>query len=75
MTELVSAAEAAEIIGVGVARVKEYMRRGVDPLPTMLVVAGGKKRLVVRAEIQPWVRRQAERDTPAPPRSQRRLAS
>ena len=64
MSELVTAAEAAEIIGVSVNRVREFMRRSHDPLPSMFVVEGGSRRLVVADEIRPWVRRQAERDRP-----------
>ncbi len=74
MSELVTAAEAAEIIGVTTNRVREYMRRADDPLPSMLVAEGGTRRLVVTEEIRPWVRRQAERDKPQR-RGPQRLAS
>lgn len=73
MSELVTAAEAAEIIGVSVNRVREFMRRADDPLPSMRLVEGGTRRRVVLEEIKPWVKRQAERDRPE--QGRRRLAS
>jgi hypothetical protein len=74
MSELVTAAEAAELIGVSVYRVREFMRRADDPLPSIRVVEGGSRRLVISEEIKPWLRRQAERDRPQH-RGPRRLAS
>ncbi|MDI9600124.1 MAG: helix-turn-helix domain-containing protein [Acidobacteriota bacterium] len=74
MAELVTAAEAAEILGVSVHRVREFMRRAEDPLPSIRRVEGGSRRLVVFEEIRPWLRRQAERDRPEH-RDPRRLAS
>ena len=62
MAELVTAAEAAKTIGVSVNRVREFMRRANDPLPSIRVVEGGLRRLIVSEEIKPWLRRQAERD-------------
>ena len=74
MTELVTAAVAAEIIGVSVYRVREFMRRADDPLPSVQVVEGGTRRLVVSDEIRPWLRRRAECDRPKH-RPPRRLSS
>jgi hypothetical protein len=74
MSELLTAAEAADIIGVTASRVREFMRRSDDPLPSILVTEGGSRRLVVADGIKPWLLRQAERDKPQQ-RGPRRLAS
>jgi len=67
MTELVTAEEAAAIIGhVNAHKVREWMRRGDDPLPSVPRGGVGKYRLVIRSEIDCWLKREFERRRPKP---------
>jgi hypothetical protein len=74
MTELLSPPDAARLIGTNVAQVKEWMRRGDDPLPSILVGKSGKFRKVLRDQIPEWLAREAARPLPTStrPRSHRR---
>jgi transposase len=61
MTELLSPPQAARLIGVNVHQVKEWMRRGDDPLPSVPVGSSGKFRKVLREQIAEWLEREAGR--------------
>lgn len=71
MTELLSPPEAARLIGTTVAQVKEWMRRGDDPLPSIPVGKSGKFRKVLREQIPTWLEREAGR--PQAPAARPRL--
>ena len=47
MTEVLSAPEAARLIGVSIHQVKAWMRRADDPLPSVLVGTSGRVRKVL----------------------------
>ena len=60
MSQLVSPAEAAEIIGTSQARVREWARRAEDPLPSIPSLSG-RYLQIVTSEIDPWLAREAKR--------------
>lgn len=67
MTELVTAEEAAAIIGhVNAHKVREWMRRADNPLPSVPKGRAGKYRLVIRSEIDAWLKTEFERRRPRP---------
>lgn len=68
MTELLSPPQAARLIGVSVHQVKEWMRRGDDPLPSVPVGKSGTFRKVLREQLTSWLEREAERALPAGPK-------
>ena len=56
--------QVAKKIGVTDERVREWMRRADDPLPSIQVGASGRYRRVLADEVQPWLAREAERTRP-----------
>jgi transposase len=62
MSEVLSAPEAARLIGVSIHQVKAWMRRADDPLPSVAVGTSGRVRKVVAEQIAPWLEREAARD-------------
>ena len=58
---------AAKRLGVSVAKVREWMRRSDDPLPSIPVGNSGKYRRAITAEIPSWLGREAGRGRPDPP--------
>ena len=64
MTEVLSAPEAARLIGVSIHQVKAWMRRADDPLPSVLVGASGRVRKVLAGQVAPWLGREAARGRP-----------
>jgi hypothetical protein len=74
MTELLSPPQAARLIGTTVAQVKEWMRRGDQPLPSVPIGKSGKFRKVLRDQIPTWLEQEAERAVPTSsrPRAPRR---
>ena len=65
MTEVLSAPEAARLIGVSIHQVKAWMRRADDPLPSVLVGTSGRVRKVLAEQIVPWLGREAARGVAA----------
>jgi transposase len=65
MTEVLSAPQAARLIGVSVSQVKAWMRRADDPLPSVSVGTSGRVRKVIAEQIAPWLGREAARAVPA----------
>jgi transposase len=65
MSEVLSAPEAARLIGVSVQQVKAWMRRADDPLPSVAVGTSGRVRKVLAEQIAPWLGREAARDVAA----------
>lgn len=63
MDQLITAKEAAERIGVSVATVKSWMRRGTEPLPSIPVGISGTHLRVVASQISPWLEAEASRKT------------
>ena len=59
MEHLVSIALAARIINVDQRHVREWARRSLDPLPSVMV--GSRVRKVIVSEIGPWLEREAQR--------------
>ena len=74
MTELLSPPQAARLIGTNVAQVKEWMRRGDHPLPSVPIGKSGKFRKILRDQIPAWLEREAARAVPTSsrPRPRRR---
>lgn len=62
MAQLVSTTEAARIIGTTTARVREWARRAEDPLPS-IPSESGRFLQIITAEIEPWLVREAKRQT------------
>lgn len=62
MEQLILAREAAERIGVSVATVKAWMRRGSNPLPSVQVGNSGVHRRVVASQITTWLEAEAARN-------------
>jgi transposase len=65
MTEILSAPEAARLIGVSIHQVKAWMRRAEDPLPSVAVGTSGRVRKVIAEQIAPWLGREAAREVAA----------
>ena len=59
--QLISAAQAAERIGVSVATVKAWMRRAYDPLPAVQVGVSGRFHKVLADQIDAWLVAEASR--------------
>lgn len=60
LPKLLSIPKAAEVIGENRETVREWTRRVVDPLPTVLSGSGGGKRVVrkvVMASVDEWIER------------------
>lgn len=59
--QLISAAQAAERIGVSVATVKAWMKRANDPLPAVQVGTSGRFYKVLADQIDAWLLAEASR--------------
>jgi hypothetical protein len=54
----ISAETAAEIAGLGVETIRDFMDRSFDPMPQLAVGAKGSKRLIPLAQLAPYLHRQ-----------------
>jgi excisionase family DNA binding protein len=61
LEHLISAREAAELIGVSLPTVKAWVFRKENPLPSIQVGESGKHRRIVRDSIAPWLEAEATR--------------
>lgn len=61
MQQLITAHEAAEIIGVSVHTIKAWMRRAEYPLPSVQVGSTGSHLRVVASQINLWLEAEAAR--------------
>lgn len=59
MQALISPAQAAQRIGVSHATIRGWMRRAVNPLPSVIVGSSGRNRKVIVAEIDAWLANEA----------------
>jgi excisionase family DNA binding protein len=63
--QLLTPKEAADIIGVSVTTVKEWMRRADSPLPSVQVGKSGRVHRVVSDQIDTWLVAEASRKAAA----------
>lgn len=61
MQQLITAHQAAEIIGVSVHTIKAWMRRADYPLPSVQVGSTGSHLRVVASQINLWLEAEAAR--------------
>jgi hypothetical protein len=62
LEHLLTPKQAAAVIGnVNANKVREWMRRADDPLPSVPRGDSGRFRLVIASEIDPWIKREFER--------------